>query len=77
MKENILYDNFKVNPWDFTDAEWENSDNSPFSNFFEFDDKETKIIVRLTLIALRKKIVKSVKLGTIRDNFRSKDQEKI
>ncbi len=40
IDESLLYDKSEVNPWEFADAEWANSDDSLFADLLEFDEEQ-------------------------------------
>ena len=74
IDEGLLYDKSEVNPWDFADTEWENSDDSFFADPLEFDNEEAETNTRSASIAPGRKSVELLESGTGRNDVRSGDQ---
>ena len=63
IDEGLLYDKSEVNPWEFADEEWENSDDSLFVDPLEFDEEQPEAITTSAPI-FEKKDVDSLQSGT-------------
>ena len=74
IDEGLLYDKSEVNPWDFADTEWENSDDFLFADLLEFDNEEAETNTRSAPIAPRRKSVELIESGIGGNDVRSEDQ---
>ena len=75
INEGLLYDKFEINPWDFLDAEWKNSDDSLFADPLEFENEEAETNIKSAPIAPGRKNVELLESGTRGNDVRSGDQE--
>lgn len=73
--ESLLYDKSEINPWDFANAKWKNSDDSFIADLLEFDDEELETNARSAPIASEEKSIELLKLGTRGNDVRSWDQK--
>ena len=74
IDEGFLYDKSEVNPWEFADAEWENSDDSLFADPLEFDEDIADANIPSAPISGRKD-VDSPQSGTGRNDVTAKSHE--